>query len=57
MGNGWAIRDLRSTNGTRVNGVALDGLEARPLEPGDQIQIGSWTLLTVAGVMRSVEAG
>lgn len=55
LGAGWAVRDLRSTNGTRVNGVALEGAEARSLNPDDQIQIGSWTLLTLAGVLRSVE--
>lgn len=53
----WAVRDLRSANGTRVNGVALEGTETRPLGYGDHIRIGSRTLLTVGEVMRYVENG
>jgi FHA domain-containing protein len=46
---GYAIRDLRSTNGTTVNDdqVALDPDTAFPLADGDRIRIGAWTTLTV----------
>ena len=33
----WVISDLRSTNGTRVNGVSV---ASQPLYPGDIITIG-----------------
>ncbi|HEY8495338.1 MAG TPA: FHA domain-containing protein [Myxococcota bacterium] len=33
----WAIEDLQSTNGTKVNGRRV---RSHPLEPGDEIQIG-----------------
>ena len=35
----WRLHDLRSTNGTFVNGERVD--TARPLAPGDRIEIGS----------------
>ncbi|MGA3564673.1 FHA domain-containing protein [Melissospora conviva] len=35
---GWCIRDLGSTNGTRVNGVRLRS--ARTLRDGDRIEVG-----------------
>lgn len=37
-GNGWAVVDEGSSNGTWVNGVRTPG---QVLEPGDEIQIGS----------------
>jgi pSer/pThr/pTyr-binding forkhead associated (FHA) protein len=33
----WSVRDLNSTNGTKVNGLRV---QARPLKPGDEISIG-----------------
>lgn len=33
----WAIEDLQSTNGTKVNGKRV---RSQPLAPGDEIQIG-----------------
>ncbi|MGZ4184500.1 MAG: FHA domain-containing protein [Solirubrobacteraceae bacterium] len=46
---GYAIRDLRSTNGTTVNDdqTALDPDTAVPLADGDRIRIGAWTTITV----------
>jgi pSer/pThr/pTyr-binding forkhead associated (FHA) protein len=47
--DGWAIRDLGSTNGTTVN----DDLEAVgtdasvPLAEGDRIHLGVWTTITL----------
>lgn len=37
--DGWVISDLGSTNGTRLNGRTVHG--AQPLEPGDEIELGS----------------
>ena len=37
-GEDATIEDLRSTNGTKVNGVAID--RQTPLAPGDQIDVG-----------------
>ena len=45
--DGWAIRDLDSTNGVRVNGRALGGL--RPLREGDRIEIGSTEIVFELG--------
>lgn len=42
-GGGWVLSDLGSTNGSRLNGRRLDGPEK--LEPGDQIQLGTTTLI------------
>ena len=36
-GDGWLVRDLGSTNGTRVNG---ESTSERPLHPGDRIELG-----------------
>jgi FHA domain len=41
----WWVRDVGSANGTFVNGERLDAAEARPLAPGDCVQLGD-TLLT-----------
>jgi Protein of unknown function (DUF3662)/FHA domain len=38
-GAGWSIRDLGSTNGVRVNGRPVRGLEI--LHPGDLIELGT----------------
>jgi len=45
--HGWTIRDLGSTNGTRLNGVALEAREARPLGPDDVVELGFFTRLTL----------
>jgi len=37
---GWMLEDLRSSNGTRVDGEPLDARPA-PLEPGARIEAGS----------------
>lgn len=38
-GGAWVLSDLGSTNGTRVNGRALNGPEV--VRPGDEIEVGS----------------
>lgn len=45
--DGWAIRDLGSTNGTRVNGETLEGTEVKPLAPDDVVELGFFSRLTV----------
>ena len=40
---GFAIEDLGSTNGTLLNGTRVEG--ARPLQPGDRIELGGTTLV------------
>src|SRR5882757_3070351 len=42
-GEGWAIRDLGSKNGTIVNGVRLSG--RAPLKTGDRITAGHLILI------------
>ncbi len=39
----WIIRDLKSSNGTFVNGVRVS--ESRQLQPGDQIRVGNTIFL------------
>jgi hypothetical protein len=46
-GSGWGIRDLGSTNGTRINGVVLQGSEVRHLMPEDVIEVGFFSQLKV----------
>jgi FHA domain len=50
MGSAWGIRDLGSTNGTRVNGVPLEGSEVKLLAPDDVIELGFFSQLTVRGL-------
>jgi hypothetical protein len=50
MGSAWGIRDLGSTNGTRVNGVPLEGSEVKLLQPDDVIELGFFSMLTVRGL-------
>ncbi len=40
IGGGWAVTDLGSTNGVRVNGVAVGGGGAQ-LQGGDRVDIGT----------------
>jgi pSer/pThr/pTyr-binding forkhead associated (FHA) protein len=42
QGNGWAVVDLGSTNGTRVNGLLVVG--DRLLADGDVIGVGATTV-------------
>lgn len=44
-GSGWAVADLRSANGTRLNGQIIPPEEVRPLNDGDVLGIGATTLL------------
>jgi len=47
------LRDIESSNGTRLNGVDLKPLVDTPLKDGDQITLGHWTRITIkSGEMR-----
>lgn len=43
IGNSWALEDLGSTNGTKLDGMKVNGQV--PLQPGDNITVGSTQLL------------
>lgn len=47
LGGQWGIRDLGSTNGTKLNGSALVGTEVRLLRPHDVVEIGCFSKLTI----------
>jgi pSer/pThr/pTyr-binding forkhead associated (FHA) protein len=38
--SGWSVTDLGSTNGTAVNGRALEANREHPLEPGSEVRVG-----------------
>lgn len=52
QGSHYTLRDEGSSNGTRVNGVALVALRPRQLAEGDQIEIGEFTLTFSTGPLR-----
>jgi serine/threonine protein kinase len=43
----WSVIDLDSPNGIQVNGKDVPSGTAIPLQPGDQIHLGAWTLITL----------
>ncbi len=43
------LRDIGSSNGTRLNGADVKALEDIALHDGDQITLGRWTRLSVKG--------
>ncbi len=49
-GDGWAVVDVGSSNGTYVNDTAnaIDVNVPVPLRPGDRIYLGAWTVLAVS---------
>ncbi|GAB4571504.1 MAG: hypothetical protein Kow0077_08310 [Anaerolineae bacterium] len=47
--SGWTVTDLRSSNGTRVNGRMIQPEQPRRLNDGDVLAIGATTLLFRAG--------
>jgi hypothetical protein len=44
---GYVIRDINSTNGTKLNGVLLTAGEDNPLKEGDVITLGEFSVITV----------
>ncbi len=47
-GSNWSLRDIGSSNGTRVNGQDVEPMVDVALKPGDRITLGHWTCLTLA---------
>jgi hypothetical protein len=47
LDDGWGVRDLGSTNGTKLNGTPLAGTEVKRIEAGDVIELGCFSKLTV----------
>jgi hypothetical protein len=46
-GDGWAVLDLGSTNGVRLNGRTVSG--AQPLQAGDRVELGSTEIVFELG--------
>jgi pSer/pThr/pTyr-binding forkhead associated (FHA) protein len=44
---GLQVRDVGSSNGTRLNGTDLVPLTDMPLKDGDQLIVGHWTRIAV----------
>jgi hypothetical protein len=49
----YVIRDINSTNGTFLNGVALIAGEDKPLKEGDVITMGEFTVITVKAIRKA----
>ena len=43
----WSVIDLDSDNGIQVNGKDVPSGTAVPIQLGDQIHLGAWTLITI----------
>ncbi len=41
------VRDIGSTNGTKLNGVELTAMIDAPIKEGDELTLGHWTRMTV----------
>ncbi|MGE0711571.1 MAG: sigma 54-interacting transcriptional regulator [Planctomycetota bacterium] len=54
-GAGWEVLDLGSTRGTQLNGEPLPAQEARPLQDGDELQVGVHALRFAAPAASEVE--
>lgn len=54
VGEGLEVEDLKSRNGTRVNGRAIEG--KRSLEPGDVVEVGGERLEVLRRVSRDQTA-
>lgn len=51
------VRDIGSSNGTKLNGVALKPMTDYPLNDGDVLAFGHWSVLTLArGTSQQAEA-
>jgi hypothetical protein len=46
--HGWSVRDIGSSNGTRLNGQDLQAMTDVPVQAGDRITLGHWTCLTLS---------
>jgi hypothetical protein len=54
-GDRWVIRDLESTNGTRVNGTRLTNCRAAHLRPGDRVDVGKHVRLRVHALLPALD--
>jgi hypothetical protein len=54
-GDAWVIRDLESTNGTKVNGARLGNADVIYLTPGDRIEIGLDARIAVRNLLPAVD--
>ena len=52
-GTNWLLTDLESRHGTFLNGVRLDPGQPVPLNDGDLVRIGPWTLRVIDDADRS----
>lgn len=43
----FIVRDIGSTNGTKLNGVELAAMVDIPIRDGDELTLGHWTRLTI----------
>src|SRR5262249_6222073 len=47
----YIVRDLGSTNGTRLNDtVLMVGADSSPLREGDTLKLGCWTRITIQSI-------
>ena len=51
-GRRFYIEDLNSSNGTHVNGTALEPFTPQPIAPGDDVQLGDMPVLSVQSLSR-----
>ncbi|HKF74743.1 MAG TPA: FHA domain-containing protein [Candidatus Dormibacteraeota bacterium] len=54
--DGWVVRDLESTNGTRLNGAKVSATGIAFVKPGDEIEVGHGIRLAVRGLLPVPEA-
>lgn len=47
LGGAWGIRDLGSTNGTKLNGIAMVGAEVKLIKANDVVELGCFSRVTV----------
>jgi hypothetical protein len=45
----FVLRDIGSTNGTKLNGVELEAMVDVPIKAGDEFTLGHWTRIIVQG--------
>lgn len=43
----FVLRDIASSNGTKLNGVELTAMTDMPIKAGDEFTLGHWTRITV----------
>lgn len=52
-GSNWLLTDLNSRHGTFLNGIRLETEQPAPLNDGDLVRIGPWTLRVIDDADRS----